>query len=419
MTFVQVNLLAIVGGVAGSVVALTQLTAVEQGYYFTFSSLLNARILFELGSSSALSHVFSRASRTWHDTDGELGPLVRFAFAWHALAAALILLFGVTLGVGVLSQEGLPNDEWQLAWLLSLVAQAVATLLAPAGPLVQAFALPIEYWRYRRAVQAGAALVFPVALFLGAGLYSVPIAGAVTVGLTLVLLYRPYGRTIASLLVRAKLPGRRRAIQLIVFQAKVAIGWIAGNYLFFALNIAIFGRLGATTAGRLGIVVAALTTITAIVSAFHLTQVPELARRAVFGSSALVESHRLLQRRSLMLAIPTVLVASLGLAAFRSLFPSFADRVPSLADAILLFVAAALLGLLNNYTILARSLESDPFLMAGVASAVGAVVVATRVAESLADVGVIAVAGQALVRAPWVHWRYRRLFPRAIGGLPA
>ena len=120
------------------------LSPVEQGYYYTFSSILGLNIFFELGLTFVIMQFASheKAGLEWTDagdlTGNErnlkrLGSLLRFAVRWYGIAA-IISLIGISLGgcwFFRTSHHDGANVQWMIPWLSVCLASSISFFLAP------------------------------------------------------------------------------------------------------------------------------------------------------------------------------------------------------------------------------------------------------------------------------------------------
>ena len=97
------------GGVISIVFIAKYLTIVEQGYYFTFGSILAIQIFFELGLSTIITQFTAHevAQLKWGNNTELIGPeesksrlssLLRFCVKWFSVIALLLLFILLITG---------------------------------------------------------------------------------------------------------------------------------------------------------------------------------------------------------------------------------------------------------------------------------------------------------------------------------
>jgi hypothetical protein len=134
------------GIVAGFVTVLLVplvLGSVEQGYYYTFASLLALQVFFELGFNVVVTQLVGHeAARLQIDENGRvsgdavsaarMGSLLRLLWRWYLVAALLFASIVSSAGFFFFERQGsLPAREWAGAWLLLVVLTAVNLFFSP------------------------------------------------------------------------------------------------------------------------------------------------------------------------------------------------------------------------------------------------------------------------------------------------
>src|SRR5438270_2301511 len=120
----------------------------QQGFYFTFSSLIGLQSFVELGFTIVVVNV---ASHEWasleltkeRDVAGDeaviarLGSLARFALRWYAVAAALFVAGVGLAGQWFLSQRGETDLQWREPWWLLVVLTGVLLCTLPLTAILE------------------------------------------------------------------------------------------------------------------------------------------------------------------------------------------------------------------------------------------------------------------------------------------
>ena len=137
----------IAGGVLGLltvVIISTFLTGVEQGFYFTFGSIIALQVFFELGLTGIIvQYVAHEASHLTLNTnfqyEGEeiyisrLASLIRFCAKWYLLLAIGTFIFLLGVGTYFFSHYGDSHENvaWQIPWILVCLGTALKLLQSP------------------------------------------------------------------------------------------------------------------------------------------------------------------------------------------------------------------------------------------------------------------------------------------------
>jgi O-antigen/teichoic acid export membrane protein len=128
-------------------VIATGLSPVQQGFYFTFSSLLALQTFFDLGLMFVLaqfaSHEFVNLSWGRNGTlEGEPLALKRFTdllcktVLWFGVAALLMMTVLIPAGLIFFGQKGNVDFQWRLPWVLAVVGTALNLFVMPFFALI-------------------------------------------------------------------------------------------------------------------------------------------------------------------------------------------------------------------------------------------------------------------------------------------
>ena len=122
----------------------------EQGYYYTFGSLVAIQVFFELGLTQIITqfvaHEFSQLKLS-HDNEiigddkskSRLSSLLRFCAKWYFIFA--IVLLAVLLSVGLIYFNKFQVEQidiiWRLPWVLLALGTSLNLLLAPVIAFIE------------------------------------------------------------------------------------------------------------------------------------------------------------------------------------------------------------------------------------------------------------------------------------------
>ncbi len=261
------RLWSVVAGVLNVLLIARFLTPSEQGYYYTFFSVVALQIVFELGFSFVVLQLAAheRAQLTFLP-DGRvegnavahsrLASVLQMSVRWYSLAGLLMAVALLPAGLyffGIHQHAG-AVVAWRLPWCLLVVAAMLAFQIDPIFSFLEGCGY-IAQVAHRRLIQAllGSLLAW-TALAAHQGLFSpaMVILGQVTVGLVY-LFYSHVGRLLKNLLlypVGENHVGWRREIW--PFQWRIAISWLCGYFIFNLFSPVLFAYQGPVVAGRMG-----------------------------------------------------------------------------------------------------------------------------------------------------------------------
>jgi hypothetical protein len=412
--------------VAGAVVVLLVplcLSSVEQGYYYTFASLLALQIFFELGMNQVILQLVSHDAAHAHSDGadsghaGRLSALIGLLRRWYALAAVAFFLSVSAGGAWFLaSNAALPRSQWLGPWIALTFATAANLSLSAMLAVLEGSGEVAHVARVRFHQSFLGYLAMWLALALGAGLWAAPLLPMMTAAYTAVWLRshaHPLRRMRAAQIPAAPdLPMWRRDV--FPLQWRIALSWISGYFIFQLLTPLAFARLGAVEAGRLGITLAVFNAIlTAGMSwvnakfpaiSMHLARKERAQANALFRSVAL---RALGFTAVLSVAILVVLVA------IQDLAPDISRRFASVAVAACIATVTLCNTLVFAAAAYMRAHKEEPMLWVSVVSGITVLAVVTA-ASSLGVLPMMALymAVTAIVPLPWTLWLFRKYLRR-------
>ena len=267
------------------------LSPVQQGFYYTFASLLALQIFFELGLSYVVLQFASheKARLTWTERgtlEGDaaaklrLGSLLRLALTWYGVAACLMVALILPIGLVFFGRNSsaASGGGWQLPWIWLTLTTAGTMLVSPVFAVLEGCGLVAEVARFRT-VQVGAAYGAAwLALFLGAGLLASPImatVGLVVACVWLVVAKRPFLADMAAF------PARASALnwwnEIWPMQWRIALSWVSGYFIFQLFTPVLFAYQGAVVAGQMGMSLSIATALNTLAWLGSLRRRPCLA----------------------------------------------------------------------------------------------------------------------------------------------
>ena len=180
------------GGVISLIFVAKFLSKVEQGYYYTFGSILAIQIFFELGLSNIITQFVAYESANLKFTDkisfsgpvessSRLSSLLRFTIRWFSVIAFLLLIGLLITGYFFFHKFG-KNDtiiEWQIPWLILSITTSLSLMVSPILAFFEGLGKVKEVAKIRLTQQV-IQLSFVLSLFfMGFKLYSSPVAAII------------------------------------------------------------------------------------------------------------------------------------------------------------------------------------------------------------------------------------------------
>jgi hypothetical protein len=362
------------------------LTPNEQGYYYTFYSLVALQIVFELGFSFVILQLAAheRASLTFLPggevvgdavAHSRLASVLQKAIRWYF--AAGLLMAAVLIPAGFVffgaHQTAGPTVAWKVPWCLLVIAAMLAFQVDPVFSFLEGcgFVAEVAQRRLTQAVLGG--LLAWAAMLTHHGLYSpaMVILGQVGVGLAF-LFSRRHRRLLEGLVfypVREHFVGWKREIW--PFQWKIAVSWMCGYFIFQIFSPVLFAYQGPVAAGQMGMSLNIAAAIGSVALAWMNTKASPFGAMVAQGRFADLDRlfFRTLRQSTVLLAIgASIFFFALVLAEYSS--PKLANRVLPAWVFSLLLLNTILNHVVVSQALYLRAHKQEPFLVPTIVSAI-------------------------------------------------
>ena len=280
----------IVSGVAGVVTIFfisAFLTGVEQGFYFTFGSLLAMQVFFELGLTGIMTqyvaHEASHLKLVGAEYKGEfiyksrLASLVHFCYKWYLILALLVFIFLVIVGLIYFHKYGSSSNDvsWQVPWLIICFGTAIKLFQSPFNSILIGLGKVKEMSKIGFYQQ----LIIPMASWLGLAvglkLHVVGIGYLLSVIIWHLFIWKTGNGRILYNLWYVQIVDRVDYIkEIFPYQWKIAVSWISGYFIFQLFNPVLFATDGPVVAGQMGMTMSVLSSISALSMSWMNTKIP-------------------------------------------------------------------------------------------------------------------------------------------------
>ena len=268
---------ASVAGLATVLLIARFLTAAEQGYYYTFGSLVALQIVFELGFSFVILQMASheRAHLTIGSggsvegsavSHARLASVLQKSVRWYSIAALLMLVTLIPAGLHFFSHSsnvGTPV-AWRLPWLAVVLAASLAFQIDPLFSFLEGcgYVPQVARTRLRQAIMGSVLAWAALATHHGLFAPAMAILGQVIAGST--WLYTQ--RKLLVGLFRHPSGEHRIAWRSEVwpFQWRIAVSWMCGYFIFQMFVPVLFRYWGPIEAGQMGMSLGIINVLTSI-----------------------------------------------------------------------------------------------------------------------------------------------------------
>ena len=240
------------------------LSPAEQGYYYTFGSLVAMQMIFELGFSFVIlqlaSHERAQLSiSTDYEISGDpvaharLASVIQKSVRWYSVAAGLLALTLLPAGFYFFHahQHGQPVS-WRLPWSFVALMAVLNFQLDPLLSFLEGCGYVASVARLRFVQSVTGSLLAWTALVGHHGLFapSMMLLGMASCSLVWLLSKR---KLLLGLLKYPTGPNRIRWNEEVwPFQWRIAVSWFCGYFIFGLFNPVLFAYRGPVEAGRMG-----------------------------------------------------------------------------------------------------------------------------------------------------------------------
>lgn len=263
------------------------LTKTEQGFYYTFGSIVAIQVFFELGLTNIITqYVAHEASHLhWKDSthlDGEykyhsrLAHLLRFSVRWYAVIGTVFFLILLGAGYWFFNYYSRGNEEvrWEIPWILLSIGTVLKLFIAPLMSIIMGLDRVKEVMKMQFYQQLIIPLSTWIGLILDWHLYVLGIASLLSVVYLI-----SYGcltdlknilRNLWEIQITEKVIYLK---EIFPYQWKIALSWISGYFIYQLFNPVLFATEGAMVAGQMGMTLAVINGISSFSQSWINTKI--------------------------------------------------------------------------------------------------------------------------------------------------
>src|ERR1700722_12782176 len=317
------------------------LSPAQQGYYYTFGSLVALQIVFELGFSFVILQMASHERAELcissnYEISGapvahaRLASVIQKSVRWYSLAAVAMAVALLPAGFYFFSTHQHPGEVvyWRLPWCAAALMAALNFQLDPFLSFLEGCGYVPEVARLRLMQSATGSLLAWIVLIGHHGLFA-PSMMLFGMASTSVLWLMGKRKLLLGLLRHQTGIHRIRWIQEVwPFQWRIAVSWLSGYFLFWIFNPVLFAFRGPVEAGKMGMSLSLANAIQAIAVSWVST------KSAPFGTLIARKEYRQLDQtffqalaQSFAVSLAGALAAWLGCIYLNFQHFSFAQRL--------------------------------------------------------------------------------------------
>jgi O-antigen/teichoic acid export membrane protein len=327
------------------------LSPAQQGYYYTFGSLVALQIVFELGFSYVIlqlaSHERAELSiSSDYEISGapiahsRLASVIQKSVRWYSIAA--VSMAGALLPAGFYffstHQRAGQTVSWQLPWCFVALMAALNFQIDPFLSFLEGCGYVPEVARLRFAQSLIGSLLAWIALIVHHGLFAPTMMLLGIASASLVWLSGKRKLLLGLLRYNTGIHKIRWNQEVWPFQWRIAVSWLSGYFLFWIFNPVLFAFRGPVEAGKMGMSLSLANAIQAIAVSWVST------KSAPFGTLIARKEYRRLDqiffealRQSVVVSLAGALTVWIGCIYLNLRHLNFAQRLlPPLPLGILL-----------------------------------------------------------------------------------
>lgn len=278
-----------IGGLITVVLVSHFLSKNEQGYYYTFSSILAIQIFFELGLSGIVLQFAAHemAHLKYHSDSmsfignqknlSRLSSLFKFTLKWFSFMSLILIFILFVFGFFFFSYFGDDHDHinWKSPWLivsfatsLSLIVNAILSFFEGVGKIKDVAKLRL----FQILTQL---IILLVGFALGWKLLAFPIANLIAIlTVFLCVICSTKLQFLKSLWVIPNSYKINYKKEIFPLQWKISLSWISGYFIYQIFNPLIFIFEGSVSAGRMGMTLAVINGILLVSLSWVNTRIP-------------------------------------------------------------------------------------------------------------------------------------------------
>jgi O-antigen/teichoic acid export membrane protein len=278
------------------VLVARQLTKQEQGYYYTFSSVVALQVFFELGLTFVLmqfsSHEMARLERMPGGVfkgDSEplarLASLLRFGVRWYSVASLLLLVCVLPLGLLFFNRYSHASEAhlWVVPWILLVGATACTLLFNSVVAVFEGCGEVAEVASLRLKETLTGTGLGVILLLFGGKLFAV--SALVCCDALMQAIWLSHRREAIKSLWAAYNP---RVVvhaisEILPFQWRIAVSWLSGYLIFQVFNPILFATSGEVEAGKMGMTIAACSGLNSLGMSWISTKGPRMGTLISLG----------------------------------------------------------------------------------------------------------------------------------------
>ena len=281
------SIIGALGNVFSVILVVKYLSGIEQGFYYTFGSIVAIQTFFELGLNNIITQYVAHevSNLKWednHQISGEskyisrLSSLLNFSIKWYLSFAVILLISLLFFGLFFFNRYDTTNGtvSWLLPWVILAIGTTINLIISPFIAFIQGLGKVKEIAKIQFILLLFRFTIVWGGLVFGAKLYVLGLSSILVVFLYIKIIVVKYKKLLTNILKTVIVEKVNYRKEIFPFQWKIALSWVSGYFIFQLFNPVLFATEGALVAGQMGVTLAALSGILTLSLAWMTTKVP-------------------------------------------------------------------------------------------------------------------------------------------------
>lgn len=357
-----------------------KLTQVEQGYYFTFYSVLALQFIFDLGFSTIIKQFvgsevgkYKLAKQCGNEnTEGsitdniKLLEMIRFIVKWYSLVVVAISIILIIIGLLFFKQSE-DNVNWVFPWVVIVIFTSVNLFNLALLSVCEGLDKILQVSKVILLQSLIAPIGVIIALYFDLKLYSPSVGLFIKILISFFGIVYIAGPILRTALFSADSNSFMWKKDMLPMQWRMFVSILCGYIILQMFTPLSFKFLGAIYAGQIGLSLNVIQLIVSISSVVYLIKVPVYS--SLIGENKVAEANKLFQSNakisfSLLATIFIMFLAFVYLSASFNLpyFTELTGRFLPLKELFLLCISYFIYMLFSSLASFSRCFKEELFL---------------------------------------------------------
>ena len=369
----------------------TYLSGVEQGFYFTFGSIVAVQVFFELGLTGIMtqyvaheaSHITLSENNTFQGEKrycSRLASLVRFCTKWYLILSVFVFLFLLIVGYIYFSKYGDSQSEvaeWKLPWILVCIGTAIKLFQSPFTSILSGLGYIRDVSKITFYQQLTIPIFTCVGLIFGLKLYVLGIGYILSVVVWQVYVSNKGLLSILINLLKSEITEKVDYLkEIFPYQWRIALSWVSGYFIYQLFNPVLFATEGAVVAGQMGMTLQVLSAIQSFSLSWLNTKIPLYSK--LIANNNYIELDTVFNKTlkqmttvcAFLLVLFFVFICALQIFSVEINGKVIADKFLKIAPLVLMIIPVYIQQYSNSWATYLRCHKKEPFLIISVVSGI-------------------------------------------------